>query len=165
MTPPPNGRPTKVGGALALLAALVAAMAAVAFSTPGGLLALFGLALLLGGLVLVRLRLIDLGAATLAAAVLFAGWAGGTPLPVALGVVGAILAWDLGHNAASHGRQVGHTAVTGRAEGVHALGSVLAGFVATAIGVGIFTAASAGQPATAVALLALSGVVLVFALR
>lgn len=165
MNDPLDGRPTRIGGALALLAGLVAAMVGAGYSTVGALCGLAGIATLLVGMVLPRPRLMSVGASSLGVAVFIAALRGGTAPVIAVGTIGAVMAWDLGHNAASHGRQVGQFALTGRAEGVHALGSLIAGALSGMIGVGIFMAAAGGQPATAVALLGVASIIIVLALR
>lgn len=64
------------------------------------------------------------GAATVAAAQL------GAPAPaVFLGVMGAMVVWDVGHNAVGLGRLVGRRTDSARAESVHAGGTLAAGLV------------------------------------
>ncbi len=162
---PISRTPTRIGSTFALLAGIVGVMAAMAYSGVGALIALGGLSLVTVGLLLPRPRLFDIGAAGLVVGILLAGLAGGAPAVLLPGAVAAVLTWDLAHNAASHGRQVGASARTIRAEGVHALGSVAAGTVSAGAALGIYLVAVGGQPVSAVALLALASVVLMLAIR
>lgn len=158
-------RPTPLGSALGVLAALIATMVALAYSSVGGMAGLLGLLVLLLGLLLPRPGLLGVGAIAQGTGVFLGGLAGAPASVVILGIVAAIMAWDLSHNSASHGRQLGRETPTGRAEGVHALGSLLAGLVSAAIAYGLFVVVAEGQPATAVALLALASVLFVLAMR
>lgn len=165
MTTPISRRPTDIGSALGLLAALVAAMAAVTYSTVGAVLGLVGLVTFAAGIVLPRPGLVSLGAFSLFVGVIVSGVFQAPAALVVVGVMGAVLAWDLTHNAASHGRQVGAKANTARAEIVHAGGSILAGGVSGGFALGVYLVVTGGYSTTAVALLALASVLLVLAIR
>ena len=157
--------PTRLGSAFGLLAAIVAAMTGLAYSGIGGMSGVLGVVLLAMGLMLPRPGLISVGTLGLLGGVLLAGVSGASPLVVLPGTVAAVMAWDISHNAASHGRQVGTRATTIRAEGMHALATVFVGSLAAGIAYGIYVSATGGQPVTAVALLAVASVLLVFAIR
>lgn len=157
-------RPTDVGSAMGVLLALVASMTAVTASGIAGAAGLLGLVVLVAGILLPRPGLVDLGALGLLTGVILGGWAGMTPLLLVVGTVGAVLAWDLVHNAASHGRQVGGDASTVPAEAAHAAGSAAAGTMAAAAVIAGYTVATGGYSTTAVALLIVASLAIVLAL-
>lgn len=158
-------KPTPVGGAMGILAALLATTVAIGFSGPATACALAGVLLLVTGLLLPRPGLITGGAVLLGTAIVLAGLAGAPGPAVGVGFVGVVVAWDVSHNSLSHGRQVGREAPTVPAEAMHAGGSLVVGLLAVGIGYGIFTAAGTGRPATAVALLTVGAVVLILAVK
>lgn len=157
--------PTRIGSGLALLAAVLGAMVGVAFSGPSAVLAVTGMGVLIVGIVLPRPGIITTGAALVASAVFVAGYYGAPASAIMIGTIGAILAWDLAHNAISHGRQVGRDADTVRPELLHAAGSTGVGVVTAVLGYALYGAVTAGQPVTAVALLALASVLIVLAVK
>lgn len=161
----PVAKPTPVGGGLAVLAALVTTAMAVGTSGMGAVLALAGLATLLIGLVVPRPGIVTLGGLGLVGAVLAAGVAGASGMAVAVGIVGAVVSWDIAHNSLSLARQVGREGSTAAPEALHAGASLFVGVGATAVGYLIFTSVGSGQPATAVALLTIGAVMLLLAVK
>jgi len=109
-------------------------------------------------------RALSAGAAILFVAVLVAGTLGGGPLPVLVGTVAAVLAWDVADHGLDLGRRVGRDAGTARNELVHAAGGTVVGAVGGAIGYGVFVGAAAGQPVTAVVFLLVGVIALASAL-
>ena len=102
---------TGLAGALALAPAITAPTAAVA--------GLPGLAVLLLGVSRGRRRLLRVGAVGLYAGVLVAGLVGAPVTLLALGTVGAIVAWDGAEQAVDLGRHLGAPARLGRAGALH----------------------------------------------
>ena len=165
MTTLTSHHPTKIGGSMAILAALCAAVVGIAGGLITGFVSLLGVLILLLGLSLPRPGLISLGSVFLGGSVLVVGMTGASAMLIAIGLIGVILGWDLGHNAASLGRQVGNTAQTGRAEAFHAGGSIAVGVFVTVFGMLVYLSMSAAQPAMAVALFALAGLLFILAIR
>ena len=165
MEPPVAEKPTPIGSGLGLLAALCATTVTLGFSVPAAIASFFGLGLLLGGLLMPRPGLITGGAAVLGVGVLLAGLHGASGLLVGVGLVGVVVAWDVSHNALSHGRQVGRDAATALPEALHAAASAVVGMLAVAVGYGIYRATTAGQPSTAVALFTLGAVLIILAMK
>lgn len=165
MTVEPVESPTSFGSGLGVLAGLIASAVTLGISPVATMVTLVGLVALIVGLLLPRPGFITAGAAGLASGVIIAGLSGASALGIAIGFVGAVLAWDVSHNSLSHGRQVGRDAATIAPEAIHAGGSLVVGVLAVAVGYGIFEFATSGQPATAVALLTVGAVLLVLALR
>lgn len=157
-------KPTPVGGGMAVLAALVATAVSIGFPTAVAA-CLVGVTVLFVGLLLPRPGVITVGAVCVLTGVVLAGLAGASGLAVGVGFVGAVVAWDVGHNTLSHGRHVGRDAASPAPEAVHAGASLLAGLVAVVLGFVVFVLATSGQPATAVAFLTLGAVLLVLAVK
>ena len=101
----------------------------------------------------------------------FLGAGGGPTWLVALGVLGSVLVRDLGRYGTVLGREVGRGAPTGRAEVVHAVGTVPVGLVGVGLALGLArlvtgTPVTPGVPVQVPLFGALAGVVLlVLALR
>lgn len=156
-----------------LSSALAAAAAAIAVAT---LAPLATLALLLGsgGFVVFVIGLFAsgsrgvlwLGTAGIVAGALTAGAVAGVPPALLLtSVVAAVLAWDIGQNAISVGRQLGRDAPTWRAELVHAAASTVVAVLLAGTAYAVFRAGTGGQPVLALLLLLAAGVLLTWALR
>jgi hypothetical protein len=99
------------------------------------------------------------------AGVLVAGARGAAPEPLLVGLLGAVLAWDVGEHGLGLGEQLGREADTARVEVVHAAASLAVGAGATVVGYGTFLAASGGQPVAALVFLLVGVVGLAAALR
>lgn len=165
MTEPVSHRPSDAGVAMGMLAGLVGAIAAVAYSPIGAIVGFTGLVLLVLGIALPRPGFFGFGATTLLAGVVVSGVYGAPAALLVVGSVGAVLAWDLLHNAASHGRQVGRQSASGTAEIAHAGGSLTAGGVVAVLLLAIDGMTGGGYSTTAVGLLAMAAVLLVLSLR
>jgi hypothetical protein len=160
-----------VGVAIALGG--VAAGAVMADDFPGTLQALPGLlgVLLLGaGLVPVRgqgsRRLVKLGAGLVLVGVMIAGIFRAVPAgTLVAGAAVALVGWDLGEHAINVGEQMGRTASTWRAEGVHAVGAGLVGVTAVLTADLVDGVGSTGLSLPALALLVLAVVLLSVALH
>lgn len=157
-------RPSDAGAMGGMVAGLVGALAAVAYSPVGAVVGFAGLVLLVLGIVLPRPGFFGLGGATLFAGVIVSGVYGAPATLLVAGSVGTVLAYDLLHNAASHGRQVGRRSPSATAELTHAGGSLVAGGI-VAVLVLVIDGLTGGSSTTAVGLLAMAGVLLVLALR
>lgn len=165
MTLSPIAKPTPFGSGVALLAALMATASTVGISALATLLSLVGVLLFALGLVLPHARLLTHGSIFLGAGVIVAGVSGSPPLAVGIGFIGTVIAWDVSHHSLSLGRQIGADNVSAAPEAVHAATSFLLGGGAVGVGYLIFTATSTGHSATAVALLTLGVLFLIFTFR
>lgn len=158
-------RPTRLGGWIAVGAALLVLAAGGLYSWRALSTGVLAVALLVWGLARVSARTVDAGGAGLLASAVFAGVDGAPAAVVLVGVAAAVVAWDLAGNALSVGRQLGRAARTTRLELVHAGGSVLVGTVAAGLGYGIFRGATGGRPVLALVLLLVAVVLIASALR
>lgn len=157
--------PTRVSMTLALVAALVSVLAA-ALSAP--LAAVPGLVGVLGvGIAFASgsRRALGLGTLALLVGSLLAGIADAPPESLLVGVLCALLAWDLGENGITMGRQLGRAAGTRRAEVVHAGASLFVGALAATVAYGTYRSVAGGQPATALVFLLIGALALVAAIR
>lgn len=145
-----------------------AGVAGVAGLGGPGLTAAFaplGTAFVAGGLWRRNRPALALGCASLVCAALFTGFVGTTPVRALVAVAAAFVSWGVGENAIALTEQLGSRADTRRLEVLHAAALTA---VATA-GVGLvyvaYTAATGGQPSTAVLLLSVGAMALLAALR
>lgn len=158
-------RPPWLSVAVSLFAAVVAC-ASVALSRPVGLApAALGVLALAAGLSLGARRGVTLGAVGLFGGVLLAGAQGGGPEALVLGLLGTVVAWDVGEHAVGLGEQLGREATTTRSELVHAAASLAVGAAGATLGYGVFLVAAGGQPTTALVFLLIGVVALAAAVR
>ena len=141
--------PTYLSGTLALLAGavtvLLSAVAPVAVAVGlAGLLAL-GLGLWLG-----RQAPVTVGAGLLVVGVLAAGVSGASLVATPLGVMTALLAFDLGTTALGLGRQLGRATPTAEVELLHAAASTAVGLSVLIAALVVHGVATGGQPVEAV---------------
>lgn len=165
MTDLATDRPTRIGAVLALGAGLMGALGVGMYSLSALGVGVMGVLVLAIGLLLPRPGMMSLGAT-----VVFAGAIVGAMSDVPIGgvlvaTIGAVLAWDLAHNAASHGRQVGAAARTTDPEALHAAGTFGAGILSAGVAYAGYRAAAGGQPSMAVGILLFGCIVAVFAFR
>lgn len=130
-------RPTRLAGAVSLLAAAAAVLTTVpgpAFATGSAAL---GLGLVGGALAIGSRRLLDIGA--LAAFVGVAASAGDLPVtgPL-LGTIAVLVSWDVGGVAIKLGAQLGREATTTRLELWSVLSSAGVGMAAAGLAYGVF---------------------------
>jgi hypothetical protein len=157
--------PSRLSRSLALLAgsgSLVGSSLGATDALPAGLV---GLALLGGGLLAGSRRLATYGTAGLLVGVVVAGLRGAGPASLLVGLLGAVLAWDITDHGVSVGQHLGREADTRRVELVHAAASLLVGSVGAGVGYLVYVVATGGQPVSALVLLLVGVVVLVGALR
>lgn len=150
---------------VALLAAAPALVASI-FSFPGIATAVGGVALLGWGVYSGSRKFVSGGAFVLFLGVLL-GSLGGTPLALLplLGAAGSVVAWDVGENAISVGRQLGSESDTRRAELFHAGASAAVGLTGALVGFVVYRIAWGGQPLLALVALLVAGLFLLLALR
>lgn len=160
-TVPIDRTPERLSQLLGSIGGVVALVVAVGHSTVGGLVAVAGLALVVGGLLSGTRRWVTFGAAMLLGSVLYAGVVGAAPILLLAGVGAVVFAWDVGGFGIDLGAQLGREARTGRLEAVHALGSAAVAVASAGIGGALYLAASGGQPMAALLLLLLAGTLLV----
>lgn len=158
-------KPPAVSSSLAVLSAGVS-LAAVALGAATALPAsVLGCVLVGAGVALPSRRAATLGGAALFVGVVAAGVLGGGPAPVVLGLVGAVVAWDVAEHAVGVGEQLGRETDTTRVELVHAAASLLVGVVAAGVAYAAYALAAGGRPATALVLLLFGSVAILTALR
>lgn len=158
--------PTRTGVVLSMGATAVVVLALAAAGVPAGLGigALGGVALVAGALVGSR-RLLDYAALVVFGAVVFSGVGGAHPGPLLVSLVALVVAWDAAEQAINVGEQLGREARTRRAESVHVATTTVVGLGGAAVGYGAYRLAGSGQPASAVVVLLLGTVLIVWALR
>ena len=141
----------------------------VAAAVAGGPLptgvAVAGVACLLAGVRLGRLRVVDGGALVGFAGVVATALQGAGPLAVLFGTVAAVVAWDSGTNAITLAAQVGRGADTSRVEVLHALYGAGVGVAGGVLGFLLFRAGPTRQPVTTLFVLLLAAAILVVALN
>lgn len=158
-------RPAKLSGTLAVVGAALAALTAATASTTGLLVGLAGVALVAVGVGVGGTRTLGLGAVFAFVAALWGGVDGAGAPVVLVGVLGALLAWDLGEQAIDVGRQVGRSAPTRRGELGHAAASVAVGATAALAALGVYRVATGGLTTSTLAILGLAALLLIGALR
>lgn len=130
-------RPTRLAGAVSLLAAAGAVLTTIPASLIGTGTAAVGLGLVGGSLAIGSRRLLDIGA--LAAFVGVAASAGDLPVTGPLiGTIAVLVSWDLGGAAIKLGSQLGREATTTRLELWYVLSSTGVGMAAGGLAYGIF---------------------------
>jgi len=150
--------------------ALVSAVIAVASTGLASIVALgFGV-LGLGGLALGIFALDSRGVVTVGSMLVFvgviaSGVEGTGPALMLVGVIGTILALDLGQNAVSVGRQMSTDTFTRRGEFVHASASAVVGALVAGFAYAVYFFSTDGQPAAALMLLVLAAVLLIWSFR
>ena len=163
--PPVERSPTRLGGLLAVGAALVALATSGIYSMPALTVGGAGLLLLVAGVVRGSQRAVTTGAAALFAGVVLAGIQGAPVAATLVGTVAAVLAWDVAGTAIVVGDQLGRAVDSSRIEIVHASTSALVGVLAATLGYGVYVTATGGQPLVALAFLLLAAVLLLATLR
>jgi hypothetical protein len=147
----------------------VAGSFVVAASVAGGplptALAVAGVACLLAGVWLGRVRVVDGGSLVAFAGVVGAALQGAGPLAVLFGVVAAVAAWDSGTNAVVLSEQVGRGADTDRVEVLHALYGAAVGVAGGVVGFLLFQFGPTRRPVTTLFVLLLAAAILVVALN
>ncbi|WP_135828535.1 DUF7519 family protein [Halorussus halobius] len=124
-----------------------------------------GVLVLLVGVVLGSRRGVTLGAAALLVGALAGGLTSDAPHLLLPGVMGSVLAWDLGEQAINVGEQLGPAADTTRLEATHAAASTVVAVGGGGLGYAVYLFASGGQPVTALVFLLVAAVALTSALR
>ena len=158
-------RPTRLSGAVAVGAGLVAVSAGGFYSWIALAAGALGLLLVVVGLARAAPVVVSLGAVGLLACGLAAGVRGAPAWATLTSVAATVLAWDAGRTAISVGRQLGREADTRRLELVHAGASAAVAAVTAGVGYGLFRVATGGQPVAALVLFLLAAVLLVEAIR
>lgn len=157
--------PLRLSAGLALVAAAGAVGLVAPWSPAAGAVAVGGLALVAAGIAVGSVGGVVAGSFGLFGGVVLAGLTDVGPLALLLATLGAILAWDLGEQAVTLGRQVGREGKTARGELVHAGASVLVGVASVGIIGGVSATVAGGLHVGALVVLLVAGIVLVSALR
>lgn len=157
-------RPPGVSTAVAIGASLVVVVALAPASLGASGVAGLGAAVLASALLRGSRRVVTLGASVVFVSLLAAGAAEGPVIPVVVGGIATLLAYDAGHYAVRLGQQVGRHGTTTSAEVAH-LGTTAAVSVAAATaGLLLFTAGPVGQPTAVLVGLLLAALLFVSAL-
>lgn len=161
----PQHRPTRLSGALALLAAGIALVMSlqgvfVAFAVAAG----GGLAVA-AGLVRGSRGWLAVGAIGLFAGLVLASLSGTATIPVLVGTVATLVAWDSGEHAIGLGEQLGRQADTTRQEVVHAGASGTVGAVGIGLALTIAHVEFGAVPLSAFLVGLLASIVCIAALR
>ena len=156
--------PVEAAVAVAAVGAVSAGALALG-SIAGGTVGALGVVVTLVGVVRGRLSAVGGGTTLSGLGLLLAGFGNAPAGSLLIGAVGTVLLWDLGDHAVGIGRQLTAGADAGRVVAVHAAASVGVGAAIAAVGFGIFTAASGGQPLVGVLFLLGGAVGLAVALR
>ncbi len=158
--------PTRTAVVLSMGAAAVAVLALVAGGVPSGVgVGAVGAAMLVGGTLAGSRTVLDYAALVTFGAVVFSGVGGAHPGPMLVSLVALVVAWDAGEQAINVGEQLGRGARTRRAETVHVASTTVVGLGGAGVGYGVYRLAGGGQPASALVVLLLGTVAIVWALR
>lgn len=157
--------PLRLSAGLALGAAAGAVGLVAQWSPAAAAVAAGGLALVAAGIAAGSVSAVVAGSFGLFGGVVLAGLTGAVTMPLLLATMGAILAWDLGEQAVTLGRQVGREGPSARGELVHAGTSLLVGIVTVGLVGGVSTTVSGGVHVGALVVLLVAGFVLVSAIR
>lgn len=154
-------RPAAFSRSLSAFAGVLALVTSGFYSWIALAVGVIGLAVHAVGLVRGETPAVTAGTFGLFLGAIVAG-AQGAPIPSVLAaVVLAVVAWDVGGNAVSIGRQLGRSADTVRIELVHAVASLAVGTLTAGVGYGVYWFGAAGQPVPAVVFLLLGAVLLI----
>lgn len=161
----PSRAPARLSSWLAAAASLVSLVSSGFGAWLGLTIGAPSLVVLLAGLRLRSRRVVSLGALGLFAGALTAGVEGAPMALVLPGVIGAVLAWDLGTTAISVGAKLGAEADTARLEFVHAGASLVVGCAAAVGAVAVYLVAPSATTPTALLVLLVAVGLLLGALR
>ncbi|ELZ74714.1 hypothetical protein C455_17267 [Haloferax larsenii JCM 13917] len=158
-------QPTRPGTAMALSAAGLSVLVLAVTSPAAALLSLLAGIVLAGGLTRGSRRILDAAGGIYVLALLLGGLGDAGSEVLLLAAIASILAWDIAENALSVGDHLGRETDTTRLEVVHAATTLVVLTVGAGMVFAIGTAASGGQPITAVVLLLVGVIALVAGLR
>lgn len=164
MTSVDHTPPVEAAVAVAAVGAVSAGALGVG-SIVGGAAGALAAVVTLVGVVRGQLAVVGGGATLSGFGLLLAGLGNAPAGSLLIGAVGTVLLWDLGDHAVGIGQQLTAEADAGRVVAVHAAVSVGVGVAIAAVGYGIFTAASGGQPVVGVLFLLAGAIGLAVALR
>ncbi|MFB6141322.1 MAG: hypothetical protein ABEJ26_12925 [Halosimplex sp.] len=158
--------PARFSSVLAVAAGLLAVLITGLFAPISAPVGLFGLAGLAAGLfVFESERLTIAGTAIVFVGVVVCGFIATAPEALLLATLATIVAFDLGSNAFSVGRQLSDQTETQRGEAVHAAATIFVGVIAAGLSYGVFLVPSGGLTIAALALLLLSALFLTWSIR
>lgn len=156
---PPRFAVGLTGGAVAV------ATLALALVPGAGLLAFAGGVLAVAGTARGSRRVLGLGVVLQLAAGLFAGAAALTPGLLLVGILGAVLGWDIGEQSINVTQQLGADATAVRSVVVHAAASTLVGAVSIVVVYATYLVSAGGQPLSALAAFLVGGGLVLLAMR
>lgn len=159
--------PSRLGQAVALVAAAVAVGLTAPFAVFAVPFAVAGLAIVSGSLFVAYSRgWLSVGVGLVLLGAVVAGGYGAVPVEFMLvGVSAALLALDVGQYAIGVGEQLGRQAPTRRLEITHATSTAIALTVASALVYAVYLFAGDGRPASAVALSVIGAITLMWMYR
>jgi hypothetical protein len=157
--------PTRLGSALAVGAAGLAAVTGTGGSGGWVMLAPAGAVVVTGGLWRGDRRLVTAGCGALLCAALVTGLSGGAPARTVLAVAATMVAWDIGEHAVTLGDQLGRRANTWRLELLHAAVAVAVATGGVSVVSLSFLLGGGGHPLVALVALLVGSVALLTAIR
>lgn len=160
-TEPIDRGPTDLSRSLGVGAGALATVAVAPVSATAAAVAVFGLLVVVAGVVRPSHPAVTLGATGILGGVLYAGLAGAPTAVLLAGVAATVVSWDLGGFAIDLGAQLGGEADTRRLEAIHALASVGVGALAAGVGYAIYQVVTGGPPVAALLLFLLAGLLIV----
>lgn len=161
---PPSGSPATLSSWFAICLAGIGWSVTVPYSLHGTVIASIGWLLLALALLVGDRTALTTGAGGLVFGAFVAAGDGAQLAVVLVGVTAAVLAWDVGQNGLSIGRQLGREAATARAELAHVLASLAAGSCIVTAGYVASSVAIGTQPIIAVVFLLLAAGLVTIAL-
>lgn len=156
--------PTYVSSALALAAGVLTVTVTADLAT-GLVTCVAGVVVLAVGLTVGRQWVVTAASALLVVGVLLAAAEGAAVVAALIGIMSALLAFDLASTAVDLGEQLGRETATARVELLHAGASTLVGLVTVVVAFAVNQSVTGDQPVSAVLGLVIAVLLLVAALR
>lgn len=157
--------PTRVSGAIAISAAVIAVVTSTLVSMLALIFGILGILGVAAGVTIGSRAAVSFGIIGLVGGLIIGGLLGSPVMLVIIGMVGIIIAWDLGHHSIDLGEQLGRSAPTIKGELFHAGGSVLVGAIAAGIIYAVFMASPTEQPISALIFIVLGAVFFAWVIR
>lgn len=160
-----DNSPTRVSAAIAVSAAIIAVATATLVSMLALIFGILGILGVAGGVTIGSRAAVSFGVISLVAGLIIGGILGSPVMMVMIGMIGVVIAWDLGHHSIDLGEQLGRSAPTIKGELFHAGGSVFVGALAAGILYVVFMASPTEQPISALIFIVLGAVFFAWVIR